>query len=54
MWILDQGKVDGKEAKDGDIKLVIWDLKKNKLIHRYNFPKEIASPTNSFLNDIGM
>ncbi|KAL9642662.1 hypothetical protein ABK040_009741 [Willaertia magna] len=52
MWILDQGKVEGKKAKEGSIKLIIWDLDTNTLIAKYNFTEEQASLTNSFLNDI--
>eukprot|EP01105_Mastigella_eilhardi_P025454 TRINITY_DN6926_c0_g1_i2.p1 TRINITY_DN6926_c0_g1~~TRINITY_DN6926_c0_g1_i2.p1 ORF type:complete len:401 (+),score=119.00 TRINITY_DN6926_c0_g1_i2:116-1318(+) len=52
MWILDQGKVNGQPAIAGSIKLIVWDLKTNKLVQKYVFSAEEASLTQSFLNDV--
>lgn len=40
-------------AEEGDIKLIVWDTYKNRLIQQYNFTDEEVSVTNSFLSDIG-
>lgn len=54
MWILDQGHVAGGELKPGDAKLVLWDIKKNEEIQRYEFTDEEADATCSFLNDLAV
>ncbi len=54
MWILDQGHVAGPPFKDGDAKLVLWDLKENKEIQRYVFTAEEADRQCSFLNDLAV
>ena len=54
MWILDQGHVAGGENKPGDAKLVLWDIKANKEIQRYDFPADQADPKCSFLNDVAV
>jgi sugar lactone lactonase YvrE len=51
-WFLDQGHVNGKPCKEGDQKLVCWDLTKNELIESVSVPTEIADFTASFLNDL--
>ncbi len=52
MWILDQGHIAGAPSAQGDQKLVLWDLKNNKELQRYNFSNEEADQKCSFLNDI--
>jgi hypothetical protein len=52
MWILDQGKVAGAPTKQGDEKIVLWDLKTNKEILRYEFTNEESDHKCSFLNDV--
>ena len=37
MRILDQGKISGQPTQLGDEKLILWDIKNNKEIQRYNF-----------------
>lgn len=54
MWILDQGHIAGAPNKEGDAKLILWDLAKNEEIQRYVFTAEEADPTCSFLNDIAI
>ncbi|WP_439258451.1 L-dopachrome tautomerase-related protein [Lonepinella sp. BR2271] len=52
MWILDQGHIAGQPTKDGDEKLILWDLNTHKEISRYHFTEKDSSRTCSFLNDI--
>lgn len=52
MWILDQGHIAGQPTKEGDEKLILWDLNTNKEIQRYNFSEKDSSRKCSFLNDI--
>jgi sugar lactone lactonase YvrE len=52
LWALDQGKVAGKAAIPGAIKLLIWDLKTDTQVQLHEFPPDVASPTASFLNDL--
>lgn len=52
MWILDQGHIAGQPTKEGDEKLILWDLNSNKEIQRYNFTEQDSSRKCSFLNDI--
>ncbi|KAJ3433688.1 protein yellow-related [Anaeramoeba flamelloides] len=52
LWILDQGKVNGSSAIKGSIKLLAYDLNTDKLVHKKVFPPEIASLSDSFLNDV--
>ncbi len=52
MWILDQGHMAGKPDKMGDEKLVLWDIKANKELQRYEFTDAESDKTCSFLNDI--
>lgn len=51
-WILDQGHVCDAESVDGSQKIVIYDLRNNKLIDSIKIPDEISSYKASFLNDI--
>ena len=51
-WFLDQGHVNGAPCKEGDQKLVCWDITKNELIESVPVPTEIADFTASFLNDL--
>ena len=52
MWILDQGKISGAPTAQGDEKIVVWDLKTNKEIQRYEFTNEESDHKCSFLNDV--
>ena len=52
MWILDQGKIAGAPTKQGDEKIVLWDIKTNKEIQRYEFTNEESDHKCSFLNDV--
>ena len=52
MWILDQGKIAGAPTKEGDEKLILWDLKTNTEIQRYVFSNAESDHTCSFLNDV--
>jgi sugar lactone lactonase YvrE len=54
MWILDQGKIAGQESKAGDEKLVLWDLKTNREIQRYEFSADESNRKCSFLNDLAV
>ncbi len=54
MWILDQGHIAGQPAKDGDQKLILWDINKNAEIQRYNFQDKDSSKNCSFLNDVAV
>ena len=52
MWILDQGHIAGAPSGPGDEKLVLWDLKANKEIQRYEFTDADSDKKCSFLNDL--
>ena len=52
LYILDQGKISGKIALEGSIKLLKYSLTDGSLKETYLFDSEIADPENSFLNDI--
>lgn len=52
MWILDQGHIAGAPSGPGDEKLILWDLKGNSEIKRYEFSAAESDKTCSFLNDI--
>lgn len=52
MWVLDQGHVNGAPSKDGAEKILVWDLKTQTLVDTIKIPNEIASYTDSFLNDL--
>jgi sugar lactone lactonase YvrE len=52
LWVLDQGHVNGAPSKDGSQKIVVYDLKTNILVESIKIPDEIASYTDSFLNDL--
>lgn len=54
MWILDQGHVAGPPFQPGDAKLVLWDIRKNEEIQRYDFSNEEADQQCSFLNDLAV
>jgi len=54
MWILDQGHVAGAPSNPGDEKLVLWDLKANKEIQRYEFTETDSDRKCSFLNDVAV
>jgi len=54
MWILDQGHIAGAPNKQGDEKLIGWDLKNNREIARYEFTNEQVDFTCSFLNDVAV
>jgi len=51
-WILDQGHICDDECVDGDQKIVIYDLKNDKLIEVINIYNDVSSYKASFLNDI--
>lgn len=52
MWILDQGRLCDKWSADGSQKIVIYDLRNDRLIDSIKIPDEISSYRASFLNDI--
>lgn len=54
MWILDQGHVAGAPSKQGDEKLVGWDLKTGKEVARYEFSEADSDRKCSFLNDVAV
>ena len=54
MWILDQGHIAGKPSMPGDEKLILYDLKTNKEIGRYEFPDAVTDKKCSFLNDVSV
>jgi sugar lactone lactonase YvrE len=54
MWILDQGHIAGAASNPGDEKLLLWDLKANKEIQRYEFSEADLDRKCSFLNDIAV
>ncbi len=47
-WFLDQGHVNGKPCREGDQKIVCWDITKNELVESIPVPTEIADFTASF------
>lgn len=51
-WFLDQGHINGQPCREGDQKLVCWDMTKNELIDSIPVPNDIADFTASFLNDL--
>jgi sugar lactone lactonase YvrE len=54
MWMLDVGRLNfaSSYAESGTPALVLWDMKKNKQLDRYEFPSSVASPDSSQLNDL--
>ncbi len=54
MWILDQGHIAGAPSNPGDEKLVLWDLKTDTEIQRYEFSAEDSDNRCSFLNDVAV
>ncbi|RKP51976.1 hypothetical protein D7S86_18120 [Pararobbsia silviterrae] len=52
MWILDQGHIAGQPSAPGAEKLVLWDLKTNREIQRYEFNDQDSDKKCSFLNDV--
>jgi len=52
MWIIDQGHVNGAPSIEGSQKLVAWDVANEKLVDSIVVPDTIASPKDSFLNDL--
>jgi sugar lactone lactonase YvrE len=52
MWILDQGHIAGKPSQPGAEKLVLWDIKGNREIQRYEFSDKDSDKNCSFLNDV--
>jgi len=54
MWILDQGHIAGQPSSPGAEKLILWDLKKNQELQRYEFSDEDTNKKCSFLNDVAV
>ncbi len=54
MWILDQGHIAGAPSKTGAEKLILWDIRKNREIQRYEFKDADSNKKCSFLNDIAV
>jgi sugar lactone lactonase YvrE len=54
MWIFDQGHIAGASSNPGDEKLVLWDLKANKEVQRYEFSEADSDKKCSFLNDVAV
>ena len=52
LYILDQGKINGKAAKKDSIKLIKYSLESGKKIKEYIFNESIADLEASFLNDV--
>ena len=52
LYILDQGKINGKAAKKDSIKLIKYSLESGKKIKEYIFNQSIADLEASFLNDV--
>lgn len=52
MWILDQGHIAGQPSAQGAEKLVLWDLKADREIQRYEFNDADSDKKCSFLNDV--
>lgn len=52
LWALDQGRVAYQAALPGTIKLVAINLNNSHVVLSYVFPPQLASLTNSFLNDL--
>ncbi|PVD32475.1 hypothetical protein C0Q70_07914 [Pomacea canaliculata] len=55
MWIIDNGRTNTMESTPQNLcppKLIIWDIEKNREVHRFIFPPDVASHTSCFLNDI--
>jgi sugar lactone lactonase YvrE len=54
MWLLDQGHIAGQPSQPGAEKLILWDIKKNQEIQRYEFSDKDSDKKCSFLNDIAV
>lgn len=54
MWILDQGHIAGKPSEPGAEKLILWDLKTNRELQRYEFSDADSDKKCSFLNDVAV
>ncbi|XP_033762336.1 protein yellow-like [Pecten maximus] len=55
MWIIDSGRINRLTDQPEDLcpaKLVIYDVRSDKLIHIYEFPDNVVSRTSNFMNDI--
>jgi hypothetical protein len=54
MWVLDIGRVHifTTPVNKCPPKLVLIDLAKDEILHTYQFPADVVSPTSNFLNDI--
>ena len=52
LYILDQGKIAGKTALDGSMKVLQFSLTNSSLIREYIFDSQIADRDRAFLNDI--
>ncbi|XP_060081147.1 protein yellow-like [Ylistrum balloti] len=55
MWIIDVGRVNTLTNKSQNLcppKLVIYDIRNERLVHVHEFPDSVASWTSNFLNDI--
>lgn len=51
LWVLDPANPHFKDVVSSGAKLFMIDLKRNKIIREYSFPKEVA-PAKSYLNDV--
>ena len=52
--LLDQGKIDYEPQPQGAQKLIVWDLKENRVIHAIPIPEEAAPARTSFLADLAI
>ena len=52
--LLDQGKIDYEPQPQGAQKLIVWDLKENRLIDAIPIPEEAAPARTSFLADLAI
>jgi sugar lactone lactonase YvrE len=54
MYILDQGHIAGQPSAPGAEKIILWDIKKNREIQRYEFSDVDSDKKCSFLNDVAI
>lgn len=54
MYILDQGRIAGQPSAPGAEKIILWDIKKNREIQRYEFSDVDSDKKCSFLNDVAI
>lgn len=52
LWVLDNARPRFEPAHPGAIKLVAYDCRSGREVHRFIFPRSVADPNRAFLNDL--